>query len=179
MRLSAYRLKKALIDLENRVANTSLLNARAVRLNRERLNRDANAIETQIAAIEADTEASADTSFVAPDRDSVQRSSLPALRRFIDRLRTRVDAVLAEFAVLSISPATGTDAGGTAVQINGVGFDPAATVTVGGSSATSVVWVSATKLTAVTPSGTAGAQDVVVTNPGAVTATLVDGFTYT
>jgi len=178
-RLSAFRLKKALIGLEQRVANTSMVDAKIVRLNRQRLRGDANKIEAQIATVEADAEASADTSFTAPARDSVQENSLPHLRQFIHRLNDRVDALLDLFAVLGVNPDSGPAAGGTDIQINGLGFDPAATVTVGGASATNVVQHSETKITCTTPSGTAGAQDVVVTNPGPVTATLTGGYTYT
>ena len=44
--------------------------------------------------------------------------------------------------------------------------------------ATSVVWVDATHITAVTPAGTAGAKDVVVTNNDGQTATGTGAFTY-
>ncbi len=67
--------------------------------------------------------------------------------------------------VTAISPTGGPLAGGTAVTISGTGFVSGATVTIGGASATSVVFGSATSITAVTPSGTAGATSVVVTNP--------------
>jgi hypothetical protein len=81
--------------------------------------------------------------------------------------------------VSSIAPSSGPLAGGTAVTITGTGFEAGATVAIGGASATSVVVVSDTSITAVTPSGTAGAQDVVVTNPdGGFSGTLAGGFTY-
>lgn len=79
--------------------------------------------------------------------------------------------------VLSISPTAGLTAGGTPVTITGTDFITGATVTIGGVSATSVVFVSSTTLTAVTPAGT-GTVDVVVTNPDAQFSTLVSAFTY-
>lgn len=89
--------------------------------------------------------------------------------------------VLAAPEVTSIAPNFGATTGGTAITITGTGFDDAtATVTVGGVAATAVNVVNATTITATTPAGTAGARDVVVTNPttGPGTDTLVGGFTY-
>jgi hypothetical protein len=51
-------------------------------------------------------------------------------------------------------------------------------VTIGGTTATSVAWVSATSITATTPAGTVGAKDVVVTNRDTQSGTLTGGFTY-
>lgn len=80
--------------------------------------------------------------------------------------------------VSSISPASGPTVGGTSVAITGTGFVNGATVTIGGAAATGVSWNSATSLSATTPAGTAGAKDVVVTNPDTQTGTLSNGFTY-
>jgi hypothetical protein len=51
-------------------------------------------------------------------------------------------------------------------------------VTIGGGAATGITVVNADSITATTPAGTAGAQDVVVTNPDTQFGTLVGGFTY-
>ena len=80
--------------------------------------------------------------------------------------------------VTTISPNAGSNSGGTAVTITGTGFVSGATVTIGGASATGVSFVSTTSLTATTPAGTVGAQNVVVTNPNLQTGTLTSGFTY-
>ncbi len=80
-------------------------------------------------------------------------------------------------AVGGIVPASGGVGGGIAVAIYGVNFTASSTVTIGGVAATSVVQVSSTQLTAVTPAGTIGDQDVAVTTSGG-TGTLVDGFEY-
>ena len=79
--------------------------------------------------------------------------------------------------VSSVSPATGSTAGGTAITITGTSLTGATSVTVGGVAATSVVVVSSTSVTAVTPAGTVGAKSVAVTTPGG-TATATNAFTY-
>ena len=80
--------------------------------------------------------------------------------------------------VASISPSSGPIVGGTAVTINGTGFVSGnTTVTIGGNSATGIIFGSTTSITVITPAGTTGAQDVVVTTPGG-SATLPRGFTY-
>ena len=66
--------------------------------------------------------------------------------------------------VNSMSPNNGPIAGGTSVTITGVDFATGATVTFGGGSATNVVVVNATTITATTPAGSAGAVAVTVTN---------------
>ncbi len=81
--------------------------------------------------------------------------------------------------VTSASPATGSTSGGTAVTITGTNLVSGATVTFGGTAATNVSVVSATSITATTPAHAAGAVNVVVTNPGSLSGTLTNGFTYT
>ena len=79
----------------------------------------------------------------------------------------------------SIAPVSGPTAGGTAVTLTGTNFAAGATVTVGGAAATSVVVASSTRITAVTPAGTAGSRDVRVTLSGGQAVTLAGAFTYT
>ncbi len=68
--------------------------------------------------------------------------------------------------VSAITPNTGSTLGGTAItNLAGTGFQTGCTVKIGGAAATSVVRVSATKITCVTPAGAAGAKNVVVKNP--------------
>ena len=81
--------------------------------------------------------------------------------------------------VATISPNTGTTAGGTAVSITGTGFVAGATVKLGGTAATNVNVVGSTSITATTAAHAAGAVDVVVTNTDAQSGTLSQGFTYT
>ena len=79
--------------------------------------------------------------------------------------------------VTAISPSSGPTVAGRAVTITGTDFTGATSVTIGGTAATSVVVVGATSITAVTPAGSLGAQDVVVTT-GSGPGTLSSGYTY-
>jgi IPT/TIG domain-containing protein len=81
--------------------------------------------------------------------------------------------------VTSITPNTGTTAGGTSVTITGTGFLAGATVSLGGVAATGVNVVGSTSITATTPAHTAGAVSVVVTNTDAQSGLLNNGYTYT
>lgn len=80
--------------------------------------------------------------------------------------------------VSGISPNSGTDDGGSPVTITGTGFYSGATVTIGGSPATSVTVVNPTVITAVTPAGSVGARDVVVTSAQGQSGALAGGYTY-
>ncbi|MEU1850426.1 IPT/TIG domain-containing protein [Streptomyces sp. NPDC019990] len=78
--------------------------------------------------------------------------------------------------ITSLTPTSGPTSGGTAVTITGTGLDSTESVTFDGAPAPFSVINTAT-LSVVTPPGTAGAADVVVTNPaGSDTAT--GAFTY-
>ena len=68
--------------------------------------------------------------------------------------------------------------GGAAVQIIGENFQDGATVTIGGSTASNVIFVSPTELSVEVPAGAAGSADVVVTNPDGKSVTLAGSFTY-
>jgi PKD repeat protein len=80
----------------------------------------------------------------------------------------------------SITPSSGSTLGGTPVTIVGTNFADGGAfgVTIGGAAATSVVRVNSTHITAVTPAGTVGARDVVITNNGGQTATGTGAYTY-
>ncbi len=81
--------------------------------------------------------------------------------------------------VASISPNTGTASGGTRVTITGTGFLSGATVSLGGTPATSVSLASSTSIMATTPAHAAGAANVMVTNTDAQSGTLAGGYAYT
>jgi len=102
----------------------------------------------------------------------------------------RSAAVLATLGLVSAGIATGATtfqlaymygtsgpaSGGTAVNLVGNQFDPGATVTIGGVSASASV-TSSTRIGATTPGRNAGAlYDVVVTNPGNPPAVLTKGW---
>jgi hypothetical protein len=79
----------------------------------------------------------------------------------------------------AVAPSSGSTSGGTVITITGSNFVSGATVHIGGASATGVTFVSSTQLRATTPPGAAGAAAVQVVNPGGLSATLGNGFTYT
>ena len=81
----------------------------------------------------------------------------------------------------TITPNSGSTAGGTGVTITGSNFvGGSTTVTIGGVAATGVSVTNSSTLTATTPAYVSGSltKDVVVNN-GSGTATLTNGFTYT
>ena len=79
----------------------------------------------------------------------------------------------------SVTPVSGTTAGGTSVTLTGTNFKAGITVTFGGAACGSVVRVSSTQVTCVTPAHFPETVDVQVTNPDTQIATLVRGFTFT
>jgi IPT/TIG domain/Putative Ig domain len=80
--------------------------------------------------------------------------------------------------VSGISPSSGPTAGGTTVTINGSNFLAGAVVLFGTASASNVAVVSSSQIQATAPPNAAGAVNVVVENPGNLSATLSGGFTY-
>ncbi len=82
--------------------------------------------------------------------------------------------------VTAVNPKTGPAAGGTTVTITGTSFLPDSTVKFGVKAATSVTFVSVTKLTAKAPAHAAGKVDVRVTTAVGTSATsTADAYTYT
>ena len=81
--------------------------------------------------------------------------------------------------IASLSPTSGPTSGGTQITLRGTNFVSGATLRVGGVAATGVSFVSSTELRATTPAGTAGSQEVQMTNPNGQSATWPTGFTYT
>ena len=82
--------------------------------------------------------------------------------------------------ISSIAPMSGPTAGGTSVTITGTtSFVGTPAVSVGGALAAQITFVNSTTLTAKTPAGTAGAKNIIVTNPdGQPSNTFIGGFTY-
>jgi hypothetical protein len=77
-----------------------------------------------------------------------------------------------------ITPSTGALVGSRWITITGTGFASGATVTIGGAACSPVIFLSATSLNCLNPGGSAGAKNVVVTNPDDSSVTLVGGYTY-
>lgn len=80
--------------------------------------------------------------------------------------------------ITSIAPNEGPLAGGTKVTLSGTNFFTDALVKIGGAICTSPKILSPTALECVLPSHSAGSVDVVVTNLGTQTATLINGYSY-
>lgn len=80
--------------------------------------------------------------------------------------------------ITSIVPNSGPTTGGTGVAIAGNNFQIGASIKIGGVAATNATFVNSSQLTATTPAGSAGAKDVMVTNPDGQSATLSAAFTY-
>ncbi|ATB33021.1 IPT/TIG domain-containing protein [Melittangium boletus] len=78
----------------------------------------------------------------------------------------------------SVSPAAGPSRGGTSVTLRGSGFAPGATVRFGGVAATSVLVVSGTSLSTLSPAHAPGQVDVEVINPDGARAVQAGGFLY-
>ena len=75
--------------------------------------------------------------------------------------------------------ATAADpAGGETITVTGADFKTGATVTVGGTSAPAVSYVSGTQITFTTPAKSAGDYDIVVTNTDTGSATYINGISY-
>lgn len=85
-------------------------------------------------------------------------------------------------SIAYVYPATGLHTAQTPIRLLGAKFQTGATVSVGGSPATSVVVKSPTTITCTTPTGSVGPADIVVTNPDGSSVTLpggANGFAYT
>ncbi len=80
--------------------------------------------------------------------------------------------------VSSIDPISGTKLGGTPVTIRGINFKIGVTVGFDDSSATNVVVVSDSIITAATPAHPSDTVDVIVTNPDSLADTLFNGYTF-
>jgi len=78
----------------------------------------------------------------------------------------------------SLSPDGGATNGGTFVTITGSDFAAGAKVKVGGSPADKVQVVNSNTIECVFPAGSAGGQDVVVTNPSGANGTLPGAYTF-
>ena len=87
------------------------------------------------------------------------------------------DKIMTAPVFTSASPVYGGRAGGTAVTIVGTGFTGATSVMFGSTSAASFTVVSDTEIDAVSPAGTNGLVNIVITTPEG-TATATNAFLY-
>jgi hypothetical protein len=89
---------------------------------------------------------------------------------------TIVELANVPLGIGTLTPASGSAAGGAAVTIRGSGFVSGVTVTIGGQSA-SVTFKDVNTLNVVTPAVSAGAQRVTITNPDGETVSLDAAYT--
>ena len=91
-------------------------------------------------------------------------------------------SIITNPAVTSLAyPGSATAAdpdGGETITVTGTGFKTGATVTVGGTAAPAVSYVSETQITFTTPAKAAGDYDIVVTNTDTGSATYINGISY-
>ena len=80
--------------------------------------------------------------------------------------------------ISTVSPLSGSTAGGTVTTITGANFQSGATVTFGGTAATSVTFNSSSKLTVTAPAHATGTVSVAVTNPGGQSVTKSSAYFY-
>jgi hypothetical protein len=118
---------------------------------------------------------------IAADGGPIELGTATSAELAMACLRAKGKTAFDRVSITSLDDVDGTTAGGTAVEITGTGFSngraTSTTVTFGGDAATSVVVVSNTVITCVTPAHAAAAVDVVVTNSNG-SATDAAGFTY-
>lgn len=110
---------------------------------------------------------------IANDATNLTKTSFPNPQYDFDQAGVNDDAPVVE----GVEPTDGAAAGGDTVTVSGSGFEGATSVTFGGVEAASFEVVSDSEISAVTPAGTAGAADVVVTNATGAD-TLTGGFTF-
>lgn len=79
--------------------------------------------------------------------------------------------------LVACSPASGSELGGTLIEITGTYLELPSGITINSVACTSIVLVSSTKITCITPAGVAGTYDIVVTISG-TPYTLSSTFTY-
>ena len=84
-----------------------------------------------------------------------------------------IDSIAYPGSVTAADPA-----GGETITVTGTGFKTGATVTVGGTAAPAVSYVSATQITFTTPAKAAGDYDIVITNTDTGSATYINGISY-
>lgn len=150
----ADKQSQALTDLNNAVTNIGA------------------AIAAEIAALQAALSAQG-----VDDSPQIE-TAVANLNNLAGSLKASVTTPVAPPAVTAVSPASGPVAGNTTVTVSGTGFTGETGVIVGGTDATAVTLLNDTTLTAVTPAGTAGPQDVIVTTPGGASKAGNGAFTY-
>ncbi|WP_428152141.1 putative Ig domain-containing protein [Brevundimonas sp.] len=91
---------------------------------------------------------------------------------------TIIVTVVAAPSITSLSPTSGSAAGGNSVTITGSNFSASGNAVTFGGNTASITSQSATSITVTAPAHAAGAVDVVVTTADSQTATATNGYTY-
>lgn len=91
--------------------------------------------------------------------------------------QSKINALFDPATIETVTPVTGTTAGGTVVTITGTNLDGVSSVTFGGTAGTALTVVSATQVKVTTPAKTAGLQAIVVVDDSGSVNSLA-GFTY-
>ncbi|HET9227126.1 MAG TPA: M12 family metallo-peptidase, partial [Thermoanaerobaculia bacterium] len=102
----------------------------------------------------------------------------PAIQNAVNSCIFPASTQLPAPTIATISPKSGSTAGGTTVTITGTGFQAGATVTFGGTPGTGVAVVSSTRINVLSPARSTGKVAVVVRNPDNQSATVTDGYFY-
>ncbi len=93
--------------------------------------------------------------------------------------RRRADEDVSDrFQVLSVTPASGSTAGGTAITVKGRGFRASATVRMSGTLCTSITVVNTETITCTTPALGAGIKTCRVTQADGSLRDRLNAFTY-
>ena len=109
--------------------------------------------------------------------DAYERGACWDSYNFTYATRNYINVGVGGPTISSLNVTSGPTAGGTAVTLSGTNLSGVSSITVGGSAATSIRSNTSTSVTFNTPSGTAGAKNVVV-NTTAGSATSSNAFTY-
>lgn len=107
----------------------------------------------------------------------VEYNKIQALLRALGKV---TDIAIPSQTIVSITPNNGTNAGGTACDIAGTGFNAGSKITIGGNVVPWSAFISPTLYKVITPAHANGAVDVVITDrdPTLTALTLVAGYTY-
>jgi len=137
---------------------------------------DGNVLETGNTCNSVEPLATCTLTFTA-GTTPVPQTDFPIQGTNTDPITAAIRIVSVAPTLSSINPTAGTSLGNTPVTLTGTNFTGSSTVTIGGLSASNIVVVNETTITANTPAHAAGAVNVVVTT-AAGSATLTNGYTY-
>ena len=95
-----------------------------------------------------------------------------------DELDQGTDPLTRTLTATGLQPNYGSESGGTVFVLEGSGFVPGSTVSIGGTPATGISIISLTRIEGRSPAGTVGSADVTVTDTEGESVTIANGFSY-